>query len=89
MNGPMDAPVCVGADRTVDCPECARDGEHSTVREHTGISMRPIRTFTDDDGLVHVHEPDRVQTRYQCSRGHQFMLEEAVACPACGWRTSV
>lgn len=81
--------VGVGHERTVECPVCARDGEQSQVVEHTALTMAPIRTFTADDGTVHVHEPVPVKAAYECSRGHQFELEEMIPCPTCGWRPSV
>lgn len=78
--------VNVSHERTVRCPICERDGEPSTVREHTAIAMPVLRTFRDERGRVHAHQPEPVRTSYECSRGHNFELEEMMACPTCGWR---
>ena len=79
----------MGSERTVECPKCERNGEESRVFEHTAIGLAPIRTFRDDDGRVHVHEPVPVRTNYECSQGHHFELEELVSCPTCGWKATI
>lgn len=69
----------------VVCPECAELGVNSIVRRHPEETERKIRTFRDDQGLVHIHEPLFLPVRYLCSQGHDFTKDELFPCPTCGW----
>jgi len=69
----------------VVCPDCQDRGVTSSIREHTRQGLKPLRTFRDEDGRIHVHEPVPILMHYECSEGHHFTREESMSCPTCGW----
>ena len=67
------------------CPECALQNVSAVLQPDTG-ALRPVRTFTDDDGITHVHEKEPMTVSYRCKNGHHLTRFEVIRCPGCGWR---
>lgn len=66
------------------CPTCVEENEKSTV--NVGGSTRtlmPTHTYYDEDGRYHHHDPNRIKTTYECSRGHRWSEETDIPCAAC------
>lgn len=64
------------------CPEC---GSKSL---NIGISISTLASpekFSDDDGKIHIHNPNKISTSYTCRKcGTEFVMHEYETC-WCGW----
>lgn len=64
------------------CPECVAEGERSRVgMEGTTRTLMPTQTFWDEDGVLHMHDPNVATTTYSCSRGHRWREARKPPCP--------
>jgi hypothetical protein len=68
------------------CPECVAAGWRSCVYDNGGgvRTLMTVQRFWDEDGVLHVHDPNATTARYRCSRGHEWTQEHKTPCPAAG-----
>ncbi len=64
------------------CQECFIKLEADAVS--VSCTMLPIDIFQDEFGKHHVHDPNRVVTRYVCTFKHVWDEVESRSC-WCGW----
>jgi hypothetical protein len=67
------------------CPTCQMEGERSKV--YPGGSRQTLAyspPMYDEDGKLHIHNPNTVATNYTCSRGHTWTGTAGGSC-WCGW----
>lgn len=68
------------------CPYCKEEGAKSQVTiglgQSTTIAFSP---YYDEEDRYHAHDPNRHSVRYDCSRGHAFVVEETRRCPSCDY----
>jgi hypothetical protein len=68
----------------VTCDHCAGSGLKSQVRFTRQASMVAIDTFYDEEGHLHVHNPNTFTTRFLCANGHHWEeVERAAKCGHC------
>jgi len=68
------------------CPVCIEKGLKSTVS--IGISMSTCMGFSqyyDEEGNLHVHDPNRMTTSYNCSKGHRWSNSRIGSCSNCDY----
>lgn len=66
------------------CPQCAFDGEKSTLRiDGSSCTLMGYSSFYDEDGIYHSHDPNRITSGYLCSRGHRIVETGFRICPNC------
>ena len=67
------------------CPECRQEGEKSRI-EILGSSQTLLTThnYYDEEGRLHHHDPNGVQTEYKCSRGHRWAITDYPTCSVGG-----
>lgn len=59
------------------CPECVKEGEKSRV--YPGVSTTTSMSgerYYDEEGRLHVHDPNTTTADYTCSRGHKWTTTE-------------
>jgi hypothetical protein len=67
------------------CPECVREGERSRVGSHGATrTAMGVERFWDEDGVAHVHDPNKTTESFSCSRGHRWQVSAKPPCPADG-----
>lgn len=68
------------------CTKCRDVGQRSRVDVLGSITgtMTKKEVFFDEDGDMHVHDPNIVTTAYRCSNGHRFQERSSWQC-TCGW----
>lgn len=57
----------------VVCAECRDEGERSRV--YPGPTTRTLMAghrYYDEDGRLHISDPNKTTTAYVCSRGHRW-----------------
>jgi len=63
------------------CPECVAEGKRSKV--YIGGSSSTLmagKTFYDEDGKLHDHDPNSYGTDYRCSNGHRWTETKVHKC---------
>jgi NAD-dependent SIR2 family protein deacetylase len=67
------------------CPQCMAMGQKSTVRIGAGVvTEMAVRTFYDEEGRYHYHNPNKHSRHLKCSNGHEWTERERNKCPTCG-----
>ena len=67
------------------CPECEANGLKSRVYSNGGSrTLMGFRTYYDEDGEYHIHDPNHFGESYDCSEGHSFVRITRNQCPTCG-----
>jgi len=68
------------------CPDCVKEGTRSrlTILGSTATLMGHS-PYYDEDGNYHSHDPNRIRTEYNCSRGHSGVMESELSCTYCDW----
>lgn len=70
------------------CPECQSQDMVSVVRRlGPRIStLMMVDTYWDEDGKMHIHDPNRTVDWFRCSNGHEWS-KQVNRCPAkdCEW----
>ena len=59
------------------CPECVKEGERSCV--YPGMSTTTCmggQRYYDEDGRLHVHDPNVTTSEFSCSRGHKWTTKQ-------------
>lgn len=65
------------------CPTCVAQGERSFVYPgSTSTTALGFQQFYDEEGVWHVHDPNRSTTSYSCSRSHTWDQVSGYPCPA-------
>jgi hypothetical protein len=55
------------------CPECQKEGQRSKVYiGATSVTLMAVHRYYDEDGDLHVDDPNKMTTTYSCSNGHQW-----------------
>ncbi len=68
------------------CPHCQAAGQRSVVDiVRCTQGKDPKRTFWDEDGVEHHHNPNVSVTEYRCSNGHTFAERSSWECQ-CGYK---
>jgi hypothetical protein len=68
------------------CEKCRGEGQRSTVEIGPSFTTAAMgRTFYDEEGAHHRHDPNTTTTEYSCSRGHKWQERTRSACPSCAW----
>ena len=70
------------------CPECRKLGQRSKVFFNKRIvQLLHTTDFWDEDGRLHVHDPNLVTASFSCSKGHRWSETERPVCPVkeCEW----
>jgi hypothetical protein len=68
----------------VKCPWCVARGERSTLTPTMCfVTAMMGRSFYDEEGEWHVHDPNGDGRAFVCSNGHEFYAGDR-GCPACG-----
>lgn len=69
----------------VICRECRDSGRKSRVNVCGGSSTSMgYRPYHDEDGRLHLHNPNVHSTGYECINGHHWVEKRYSAC-WCGW----
>lgn len=71
------------------CPTCVTEGKRSRVTPHGRVTTAAAgRTYYDEDGVLHSHDPNRTDSNYSCTYGHRWTTRTYRTCPApaCGWK---
>lgn len=66
------------------CPQCVEEGERSIVTvndSYVSTLMGGGKTFYDEDGVRHVHNPNVATGVWRCSRGHRIVVRLGNRCP--------
>lgn len=71
------------------CPECIKQGLRSRVKPDLTPKIRHavyiiVKTYWDEDGVYHSHDPEITTTHYLCSNGHEFSKTRQNPCGAPG-----
>ncbi len=73
----------------VKCPTCVADGATSALedvgRYTPGVR---VRSYYDEGGRHHVHDPNQTRLNLRCTRGHAFTHTLTPTC-WCGWQDTV
>jgi len=67
------------------CPECKKENKKSRVYLGSSFTtlMAPV-PYYDEDGRLHVHDPNITTISYSCSNGHSWTVKKSGEC-WCGW----
>lgn len=65
------------------CPFCEKEDKKSELESHgsSTTALGGYRTYYDEDGNYHHHDPNTILTTYTCSQGHKFGVRKARRCP--------
>lgn len=66
------------------CQKCKTGGAKSTVRSTFGYRQIYVNRFYDEEGRLHIHDPDCGTIWWSCSLGHDWQ-EFATGRCWCGW----
>lgn len=67
------------------CQECEAAGKASKVSiRNLPVTDRAWRSFYDEDGRLHRHNPNYHSQRLTCSNGHSWAVRFSNFCPTCG-----
>lgn len=67
------------------CKQCKEQGRTSTVVPLGGFTtLMGWHPYYDESGVYHSHDPNRHESSYRCSNGHNWAEEVYAACPATG-----
>jgi len=70
----------------VKCPECVKNGLRSKVWPGAGtVTLMGWRTYYDEEGLFHVHDPNKYVMKYSCSNGHKWKESTLKPCINCDY----
>lgn len=65
------------------CEECKKEGKISRVfDEGSSSTLLNFKRYWDENGVYHVHDPNKITTSYRCSNGHTFVIKMLSQCPA-------
>jgi len=68
------------------CQTCKAEGQKSTISVGCGMTTAMgYAPFYDEDGVLHIHDPNVTTRDYTCSRGHSWSASTTSKCPACSW----
>jgi len=68
------------------CVECVAEGKRSKVNiGMTTVTAAGIHSFYDEDGNIHVHDPNIRSTQYSCSEGHTWTDQRRSECVRCDY----
>lgn len=71
------------------CSICISEGKKSTVRQvEIPIPKLEIDQYWDENGDLHIHNPNASADAFQCSAGH-ITRPQGNACPTCKWEWEV
>lgn len=66
------------------CRICRSEGRKSSIRFTTEIITSEFTdNFYDEDGNLHIHDPNITETTYTCSNGHVWTEREVDDCAVC------
>lgn len=66
------------------CHRCNEEGERSTVETFGGVvTLMATRSYYDEDGAHHYHDPNGHASEFRCSRGHTWTEGRGHPCPSC------
>lgn len=66
------------------CPVCLQMGEKSKVFSRWSSSTcMGSQKYWDEDGNLHIHDPNRTTAQYSCSNGHIWNVDSWHGCPSC------
>lgn len=83
---PAQAPAFTIAEFDGRCPFCVHEAVSSRLLD-TG-SMRTamgFRTYYDETGQLHAHDPNKTRRGFECSNGHLFVMTMIKPCPNCDY----
>ena len=68
------------------CNQCKNLGLKSEIYPGNGMSTcMGFIQYYDQEGNLHVHDPNTTRYDYRCSNGHTWVEETSMShCPACG-----
>ena len=66
------------------CPQCVREGLRSRVYPDNGsaVTLLGYGREYDEDGALHIHDPNRLGCGYRCSLGHRWSESWLPRCPS-------
>lgn len=66
------------------CERCARENMRSRVYPGAGsfITIMSVQTYYDEDGVLHIHNPNKSTALWFCSSGHKWVITTVFGCPA-------
>lgn len=66
------------------CPICKREETRSTVYDpgYGASTAMMVQRYWDEDGKLHIHDPNHHSTEFHCSLGHRWSVSSINACPA-------
>lgn len=70
------------------CPECVAAGKNSWVYPDGGATTDMcVDRYYDENGVLHVHDPNVTAMSYHCTFGHYWAQNVARPCPTsrCGY----
>lgn len=66
------------------CEKCKTEDRKSTIRFSTEIvTSELVDNYYDEEGKLHIHDPNITETTYRCSNGHEWSERETEHCGAC------
>lgn len=66
------------------CPECVQAGLRSRVYiGPSSTTCMGTSAFYDENGVLHIHDPNTTATSYRCSNGHGWFEKSRRSCRAC------
>lgn len=67
------------------CKECQTQGLKSLVYINPGATTLSCpRSYYDEDGNYHLHDPNSTIYYLRCSKGHEWKMKDYNKC-WCGW----
>lgn len=69
------------------CPECEKAGLKSTIYDPGGgfSTAMFVQRYYDEDGKLHIHDPNYTSVIYECSNGHEWDGARKNKCPSCDY----
>lgn len=74
--------------KIIICRKCRDRGLRSFVHERAGGTRTLLACFPyyDEKGREHIHDHNRITSKYECSNGHRFKIKSYEEC-WCGWKS--
>lgn len=71
------------------CPFCVEEGLKSILYPNgSSETLMGWKSYYDEEGLYHSHNPNITTTNYSCSNGHNYNIEIKYGCYNCGTITN-
>lgn len=68
------------------CQQCKKEGRESKVHcDYTTSTLLGWSPYFDEEGNLHVHDPNKKADGYRCSNGHYWAESYLKKCPNCDY----